>query len=164
MWFRSLTLLFTKPTDADFSRESHYFMLGFLTMAHNNYSRPRCYFAAEGAAGLQAYRKARYEKNEKRPRKVYPVRDQKYRQAAYHKSKYREPIENKVARLESQGYKCANPVCLEPINLTTGHQDHNHETGEMRGILCHACNVALGLLEDSADAVRGLAAYRERFQ
>jgi hypothetical protein len=27
--------------------------------------------------------------------------------------------------------------------------DHVHETGEIRGLLCHACNMAIGLLKDN---------------
>lgn len=26
--------------------------------------------------------------------------------------------------------------------------DHNHETGEIRGLLCHNCNTAIGLMKD----------------
>lgn len=39
--------------------------------------------------------------------------------------------------------------------------DHNHETGEVRGILCWACNVALGALGDEPDRILALAEYVE---
>lgn len=42
------------------------------------------------------------------------------------------------------------------------HIDHDHETGAIRGLLCHHCNTALGLLGDSADRIRALLAYVER--
>ena len=38
------------------------------------------------------------------------------------------------------------------------HVDHDHETGDVRGILCTSCNTALGLLKDSEDRI--LALYR----
>lgn len=37
--------------------------------------------------------------------------------------------------------------------------DHDHKTGEIRGILCHDCNVALGLLADSVDRITRLVLY-----
>jgi hypothetical protein len=41
--------------------------------------------------------------------------------------------------------------------------DHDHETGEVRGVLCDRCNRALGLLGDRLDGVEALYAYaRER--
>ena len=29
--------------------------------------------------------------------------------------------------------------------------DHNHKTGQIRGLLCSSCNVGIGLLKDSPD-------------
>lgn len=40
--------------------------------------------------------------------------------------------------------------------------DHCHERGVVRGALCHACNTALGLADDSAERLRALADYLER--
>jgi hypothetical protein len=39
------------------------------------------------------------------------------------------------------------------------HVDHCHLTGRVRGILCHRCNVALGMLEDSPERVLSLHEY-----
>lgn len=39
--------------------------------------------------------------------------------------------------------------------------DHDHETGEARGILCQGCNKAFGLLGDDFERVRALARYAE---
>lgn len=40
--------------------------------------------------------------------------------------------------------------------------DHCHKTGRVRGILCHGCNVAVGMLSESPARADGLAAYIRR--
>jgi len=39
---------------------------------------------------------------------------------------------------------------------------HIHSTGEVRGLLCHACNTAAGMLHDGSGRAKMLAAYLER--
>lgn len=39
--------------------------------------------------------------------------------------------------------------------------DHCHKTGQVRGLLCFTCNMALGLLKDSAIFARSAAEYLE---
>lgn len=39
------------------------------------------------------------------------------------------------------------------------HVDHSHETGQVRGMLCHYCNLALGLVEDDPKRLIALATY-----
>lgn len=42
--------------------------------------------------------------------------------------------------------------------------DHDHETGEVRGLLCHHCNAAIGHVEESVSRLLQLIAYVERFK
>lgn len=42
------------------------------------------------------------------------------------------------------------------------HLDHSHDTGKIRGLLCHGCNVSLGLVKEDPETLRGLANYIER--
>ena len=37
--------------------------------------------------------------------------------------------------------------------------DHNHDTEKPRGLLCHNCNTALGLLGDSVETILSLSRY-----
>ena len=37
--------------------------------------------------------------------------------------------------------------------------DHDHVTGEVRGLLCHRCNTAIGMMNDDAQTAANLAAY-----
>jgi len=53
-----------------------------------------------------------------------------------------------VPTLRSQGFACA--LCKEPIGENeTFHYDHDHITGEFRGLICHLCNLGLGGFRDS---------------
>jgi hypothetical protein len=40
-------------------------------------------------------------------------------------------------------------------------QDHCHVTGKLRGVICHACNIAQGML-NSIDTARAMLAYFDR--
>ena len=60
-----------------------------------------------------------------------------------------------IAHIKSkQGGVC--PICGEPINLTVkGNKsdyvvDHDHETGEIRGVLHRSCNAAEGKVANAA--------------
>lgn len=63
--------------------------------------------------------------------------------------------------LAAQGGVCA--VCAGPPMGKGGryHTDHCHISGRVRGLLCHKCNVALGMVNDDPDRLRDLIAYLE---
>ena len=57
----------------------------------------------------------------------------------------------------------ANKGMCEICDYRAGEAvDHCHETGEIRGYLCHACNRAIGLLGDNADSLRKAVHYLEK--
>lgn len=39
--------------------------------------------------------------------------------------------------------------------------DHNHDSGKIRGLLCHPCNMGIGQLKDSIDVLRKAVLYLE---
>jgi hypothetical protein len=59
---------------------------------------------------------------------------------------------------ESHGGSCA--VCGSAGRLCV---DHNHITGEIRGLLCHTCNLALGAFrgDEGPDLLRAAVEYLE---
>lgn len=59
------------------------------------------------------------------------------------------------ALVEDQRGLCAS--CGDP--LVRPHLDHCHDTGRVRGVLCHHCNVALGMLKDDPKRVQLLLEY-----
>lgn len=62
-------------------------------------------------------------------------------------------------RLRAQGFGCA--ICGNESN-EDGRRlvvDHDHTTGNVRGILCHLCNVGIGALGDTVERVQSAASY-----
>lgn len=60
--------------------------------------------------------------------------------------------------MEDQGGKC--PSCGRNVQeVKRWHIDHSHETGEVRAIICHNCNVSLGLMGEDPDRIAGLMRY-----
>jgi len=60
--------------------------------------------------------------------------------------------QQKDRMVEDQSGKCA--ICQAEFKSTrTTHVDHCHETGEIRAILCHSCNVKLGRFEKQSARV-----------
>ena len=82
------------------------------------------------------YAKQRYEKDKEGFR---------YRaQVSFYRYQYGLDYEKILMLRRKQGELCA--VCGSKAK--TLHLDHDHETKEVRGLVCTRCNIVLGLIED----------------
>lgn len=82
------------------------------------------------------------------------------------KNQYGLTIEDLEKMLRDQGNKCA--ICGKEIFLSgpskkiTAHVDHDHKTGKVRGLLCHACNIGLGKFMDNTDYLLSAISYLKK--
>lgn len=79
------------------------------------------------------------------------------------KSKFGITVDQFDELLAKQNHCCA--ICMSPDSKGRGtfHVDHCHQTGQIRGLLCHDCNTGIGKLGDSPEALKKAVDYLERF-
>ncbi len=72
--------------------------------------------------------------------------------------KYGVTLVEYARMLNEQGGCCA--ICGRPEPSNRGLDvDHDHETGDVRGLLCTSCNRVIGHAHDSEDRLRAAADY-----
>lgn len=101
------------------------------------YAGPRCF---SHNAKIKRERKAAL--HEKKVQSTYGLRPGEY-----------------AALYESQGGRCAILGCRATGKRKRLAVDHNHKTGEVRGLLCGPHNQLLGYNGDNPDAFRSIADY-----
>ena len=77
----------------------------------------------------------------------------------YYKRKYGITLEDYNRMFAEQKGRCA--IC-ETHQCDTGRAfavDHDHKTGKVRGLLCQACNTAIGKLQDDPKLIQRAAEY-----
>lgn len=74
--------------------------------------------------------------------------------AAKHLKRYNLTLEQ-MAEMKQSGCE----LCGATENL---HIDHNHDTNEIRGVLCTNCNRGLGHFKDSPELLKKAAEYLEQ--
>lgn len=110
----------------------------------------------------KAYHKERRSKDVARAKAYYALYPQK-RKEILRKNKYGITREEYDAMLVAQNYVCA--ICgksqnrktrgvLQPLSV-----DHDHKTGKIRGLLCHKCNIVLGLMGESPEMIPKIRTY-----
>jgi hypothetical protein len=79
------------------------------------------------------------------------------------KTLYGLTVETYEELLENQNHLCL--LCTEDFKTydRTPHVDHDHITGQVRGVLCHHCNLMLGYARDNVDTLQAAIKYLEQF-
>ena len=88
------------------------------------------------------------------------VRDPKKRRQYTLKSRYGLSSADLTQLRLAQKNKCG--LCAQPLQHNHFHIDHSHTTGEIRGLLCPRCNVAIGLFHDDPELIKAALCYLER--
>jgi len=145
-------------------------------IGNHQYCSQRCRQEAVRLASKRYYEEIKDDPEFRRKRRDYYLRNrekiletskwhyQEYKQASNYQlkkwlwSKYKMSLPDYEARVASQFGQCA--VCGgRPTRFVV---DHDHSTSEIRGLLCHMCNIMLGCAKDTPEVLRQAALYLER--
>ena len=76
--------------------------------------------------------------------------------------RYNITLEQYNEMLTAQNGVCS--ICGSPPSRRNLDVDHNHNTGKVRGLLCHHCNLILAHALDDKNILRNAANYLEKIQ
>ena len=118
---------------------------------------------------MHKYRHEYYLKNKKKENaqsrnwaKKNPKRYKLITKRSHLKIRYGISLENFNLILKNQNYKCA--ICQSKLNLEgqgakSCSIDHDHQTGKIRGLLCHSCNSILGSSKEEYKILEAASKY-----
>ena len=78
-------------------------------------------------------------------------------------NKYGITIDEYESILNEQGGVCAICKQKNPTKIREMALDHNHDTGQVRGILCENCNRGLGLFKENQEYLNSAIEYLGRW-
>ena len=108
--------------------------------------------AAKSCRECNAARRAKYHADERMRRAVY----------ASNLRQYGLTLAEYELMLAAQGGGCA--ICRVKPTTRRLHVDHDHDTGAVRALLCHRCNVLVGYVESDPTLVPRVCQYVKTFK
>ena len=123
-------------------------------------------YRKENSEKIQEYRRKRHENNPEkeleRNRQYYIENRERERERSL-KRNYNLSREDWLGIWESQDGECA--ICGQSFTKqSNANVDHDHETDEVRGLLCNKCNLGIGLFNDDPELLLLAARYLNKFR
>tara|TARA_R110000737_G_scaffold64473_5_gene92197 strand:+ start:1625 stop:2062 length:438 start_codon:yes stop_codon:yes gene_type:complete len=131
------------------------------TKCHQEKEYSEFYWRSDNKSYRSACKSCQNKKSSERWKTDEDFRKRGYKRSREHQLKARYGITESdyLTLIEKAGGCCQ--ICGTD-KCDTGNKlsvDHCHETGDVRGILCRACNTGIGHLKDSPDLLREAIRY-----
>lgn len=84
------------------------------------------------------------------------------RRKNYYRSRYNITVDEYDKIFDDQGGVCL--ICKRPQGNRRLSIDHNHKTGEVRGLLCNNCNAAIGLVNEDQKILTRIKQYLKQYE
>jgi hypothetical protein len=115
----------------------------------------RCYYKdVDKTRAHGRCKAARYAPTQNAKRRAEHAVDKTKERAKTLRKKYGLSLVGWLSRLHFQDERCACCRASTAGHKNGWHTDHDHDTGQVRGLLCNRCNRLIGALGDRADSVR----------
>lgn len=121
--------------------------------------REKSYQDPEKKENYKEYQKKFYSENKDKIQK-YASRDTKYVKNINLARRYGISIEQYSSLIENQNHCCA--ICKLHVEKLV--VDHCHTNGNVRALLCRACNVAIGFLKEDLQIMQNAIEYVKKYK
>ena len=115
---------------------------------------------------FQKNKKKIYKRIQKQIATIDPKVFKQKRKEYFYRSKYGLEISVFNEMLKAANNACM--ICKKPLTSESNNDtlciDHDHTTGEVRGLLCKSCNCALGYLGDKLEMLKSAVEYLENYE
>ena len=140
------------------------------TWARNNREKKRAASKRYYAANLEKMRtrgRARYAAHrdeELAKERTRHAANPNVRKNAAIKRRYKITLDDKQRMYAEQDGRCAiHAVCEGPLLFEDSQIDHAHGSGQVRGLVCSACNLLLGRMGDTLEEVQSRSEKLEQY-